>query len=162
MNRNETNPSSTSDERVLRAVRSQQQWLRGLTALAVVFWVVAVIGGMGLLVCYRIFYEPKEKQIISEYTTYGHLRDYNQRGGVNENENNPAMSAEKALAIHFSMNYLATKALLGVVITVIVLSCGTLTTLLLVVLNRRVTLKQINHSLAQISEQLRELQSRAT
>jgi hypothetical protein len=46
-----------------------------------------------------------------------------------------------------------------VAVSVIILSAGTLTTLLLVIFNRRVTLKQINYSLAQISEQLKQLQT---
>ena len=67
------------------------------------------------------------------------------------------VTPEQALALHFTMNYVVTKGLLAVVVAMIVLSCGTLATLLLVIFNRRVTLKQINYSLAQISEQLRRL-----
>ncbi|HMJ88623.1 MAG TPA: hypothetical protein VK530_02345 [Candidatus Acidoferrum sp.] len=162
MNQNESTPSQiTSDERVLRGVRTQQRWLKALTALAVAFWVVAVIGGVGLLVCYSIFYEPKEKQIRADYERYGHLTHYTYTNSpTGRSVVTSAATPEQALGLHFTMNYVVTKGLLAVVITVIVLSCGTLTTLLVVVLNRKVTLKQINHSLAQISEQLRELQGR--
>jgi hypothetical protein len=162
MNRNESTPSLTNDERVLSAVRKQQRWLHGLTALAVAFWVVAVIGGVGLLVCYSIFYEPKEKQIMADYERYGHVSRYTNSVDGTGSKVAGAATPEQALALHFTMNYVVTKGLLAVVMTMIVLSCGTLTTLLVVVLNRRVTLKQINQSLAQISEQLRQLESRAT
>jgi hypothetical protein len=37
---------------------------------------------------------------------------------------------------------------------------GTLTVLLLVIFNRRVTLRQINSNLAQISQQIKSLQNR--
>jgi hypothetical protein len=46
-----------------------------------------------------------------------------------------------------------------VAVVVGVLSLGTLVLLIVVILNRRVTLNQINVSLAQIAHQLRELQS---
>jgi hypothetical protein len=42
---------------------------------------------------------------------------------------------------------------------VALLGFGTLLTLLLVIFNRRVTLRQINIHLAQISEQIKELKS---
>lgn len=158
MNPNEASGNDI-DLRVLTTLRRQQRWLRALTALAVVFWITAVIGGVGLLVCYRVFYEPKEKQIMRDYETFGHVSRYTNSPAGGPREAGP-VTPEQALALHFTMNYVTTKALLVLVLTVIVLSCGTLTTLLLVVLIRRVTLKQINHSLAQISDQLRQLHAR--
>ena len=158
MKRDETQPLVKTDDRVLQSLRNQQRWLRALTAAAVAFWVLAVVGGIGVFACYSIFYAPKEKQMLRDYEVYGQLRT--PANGDPEHRNQPAMSTEKALALHFTMNYVMTKGLLVVAATVVVLSCGTLITLLLVVLNRRVTLRQINHSLAQISEQLRQLQAR--
>src|SRR5262249_23587306 len=128
----------------------------------VVFWLLTVLGGVGVLVFYSVFYAPKEKQIIRDYESYGHLQDRPQRTTADQEGNHPAMTPERALAIHFTMNYVVTKALLVIAVTVIILSCGTLSTLLLVVLNRRVTLRQINYSLAQISEQLKMLQRGGT
>ena len=157
MKSNELNPTvSPSEDRILHAVRRQNHWLRALTALAVFFWALAVIGGIALLAGYAIFYAPKEKQIRRDYEQYGHLRKAG--GNDPEHRNQPAMSTEQALALHFTMNYVVTRGILAVVVTVIVLSCGTLITLLLVLLNRRLTLKQINYSLAQISDQLKALQ----
>lgn len=150
-------PSPLADERILETVRKQQRWLRALTVLAVMFWGLAVIGGVGLLVCYSVLYAPKEKQIMSDYEKFGYLSRYT-NSPTGSQPAGPA-SPEQALGLHFTMNYAATKGILAVVITVIVLSCGTLTTLLLGILNRRVTLRQINHSLAQISEQLKQLQA---
>jgi hypothetical protein len=45
-------------------------------------------------------------------------------------------------------------------VAVTLLAAGTMLTLLLVIFNRRVTLRQINISLAQISAQIKELQNR--
>jgi hypothetical protein len=147
----------SSDENILRAVRTQQRWLRALTALAATFWGLAVVGSIAVLVAYAVLYAPKEKQMFA---------DYQMRGGLTRYTNSPAGSQpagpvdpQHALGVHFTMNYAMTRAVLAVVLIVILLSCGTLATLLLVVLNRRVTLKQINHSLAQISGQLRALKA---
>lgn len=159
MKQNESTTGLTpTDARVLATVRTQHRWLRTLTALAIAFWTLAVLGMVGVLVFYSIFYAPKEKQMFRDYNMYGHLTHYT-------NSTDPTAGSlpagpatpEQALGVHFTMNYVATRAILVVAVSVIILSAGTLTTLLLVILNRRVTLKQINYSLAQISEQLRQL-----
>jgi len=157
MKSNELNPT---DERMMQTLRRQSRGLKWLTGVAIAFWTLAVLGTVGVLVCYSIFYAPKEKQMFRDYNTYGHLTHYT-------NSTDPTAGSlpagpatpEQALGVHFTMNYVATKAILVVAVSVIILSAGTLTTLLLVILNRRVTLKQINYSLAQISEQLKQLQA---
>ena len=158
MKSDHSNPSTPlDDESVLRAVREQQNWLRRLTALAVVFWALAVIGSVALLVAYVVLYAPKEKQIMSNYAQDGHLTRYTNSPSGSQAAG--PLDPQQALGVHFTMNYVVTKGILAVVVTMIILSCGTLTTLLLVILNRRVTLKQINYSLAKISEQLKSLQT---
>jgi hypothetical protein len=166
-----SNPSETSaaaspsmsDQQVMDTLRRQQRRLKWLTGTAVALWCLAVVASVGVLVSYSVFYAPKERQIISDYQTYGHLRDRKPAGGgVEEAPNRPPTPEEKALGLHFTMSYVMTKAILIVALSVFILSCGTLATLLLVIFNRRVTLKQINHSLAQISEQLKALQGSRT
>ena len=143
------------DERILHAIRGLQIWLRTLTALATAFWVLAALGSIGVLVAYTVFYAPKEKQMLADYEQHGHLTRYTNSAAGSQ----PAgpVDLQRALGVHFTMNYVVTKGILAVAVTVVILSCATLTTLLLVVLNRRVTLKQINYSLAKISEQLKTL-----
>jgi hypothetical protein len=162
MKQNESNPAlNPTDERVMKALRANQRWLRALTVAAVIFWSLAVIASVGVIVCYKIFYAPKEKQIFRDYESYGHIRD-NPNAPAGDPPRDPqTASLEKALGIHFSMTWVLTKGILATSISVIVLSCGTLTTLLVVILNRRVTLRQINYSLEQISDQLKQLQTRA-
>lgn len=150
-----------SDDRVLKALRANQRWLKTLTAAAVLFWTLAVIASVGILVFYTVFYAPKEKQIFRDYESYGHIR-FTPAAPAGDPPSDPrTANLEKALGIHFTLSWVMAKGILATSISVIVLSCGTLTTLLLVILNRRVTLRQINHSLAQISSQLQALQSRA-
>lgn len=153
MKPNELNPT---DERVMQTLLRQTRGLRWLTGVAIAFWTLAVLASVGVLVAYCIFYAPKEKLMFHDYETYGHLaRRTNSPDG---SEQLGQLSTEKALGLHFTMSYVTTKGILAIAVSVIILSCGTLATLLLVVLNRRVTLKQINLSLAQISEQLKQLQ----
>jgi hypothetical protein len=159
MKSDNSNPLPLNEERVLHTVRSQQRWLRALTALAVVFWALAVIGSVAVLTAYTMIYAPKEKQMLANYQQHGQLTRYTNTPAGSEPTG--ALDPQQALGVHFTMNYAVTKGILAIVVTVIILSCGTLTTLLLVVLNRRVTLKQINHSLALISEQLKALQTPA-
>jgi hypothetical protein len=66
------------------------------------------------------------------------------------------------MGIQTTMSYVIMKGVLIVTGCLLLLSVGTVLTLVLVIANRRVTLKQINCNLAQISEQLRQLQARST
>lgn len=165
MNTNPDDPSATAsltmtDQQVMDTLRRQQRRLRWLTATAVVLWSLAVLTSVGVLVFYAVFYAPKERQILDDYGTYGHLRE--RSGLVTESEaaaSRPPTLEEKANGLQFTMSYVMMKVVLSVAVSVIILSCGTLATLLLVIFNRRVTLGQINHSLAQISQQLKALQA---
>ena len=149
-----------TDREVMETVHRQQQRLKWLTALAIALWSLAVVTSVGVLTAYWFFYAPKERQIMADYGAYGHLRDSNPPApGGEPSVNRPPTPAEKALGLQFTMSYVMTKALLIVALSVVILSCGTLATLLLVIFNRRVTLRQINHSLAQISGQLKALQT---
>ena len=158
MNTNPTNPRPFADpagDAVMKAIHRQQRLLKWLTAAAVGFWVMAVVVSVGVLVCYSVFYEPKEKQMLSDYGMSGHLHSRtNAPGGSLEAGKMPT---DQALAIHFTMNYVVVKGVLAIAVSLVVLSGAMLATLLLVHFNRRVTLRQINHGIAQISEQLKQL-----
>ena len=152
---------STSDQQVMDTLHRQQRRLRWLTVTAVVLWSLAVLTSVGVLVFYTYFYAPKVRQILDDYGAYGHLRERSVQGTESEADaadRQPTL-AEKALGLQFTMSYVMTKAILLIAVSVIILSCGTLATLLLVIFNRRVTLRQINHSLAQISQQLKALEA---
>ena len=161
MNANEpANSPGPAETRVLQTLHEQQRRLRWLTTIGIAFWVLAVITSMGVLAGYWFFYAPKERQVLADYGAVGHLRDPARSSVTEATGDQRSANIEKALGIHFTMNYVVTKGLLAVAISVVILSCATLATLLLVILNRRVTLRQINHSLAQISEQLKALHDR--
>lgn len=153
-NRNsDPTPPSAADELALQNITRYQRRLKWLTGTAIAFWAIAVLGTVGVLVCYSIFIAPKERQIMAEYGTHGRLAIPSSAASSSE----PPTHADRALGVNFTMTYAITKGILVVTVSVAILSLGTLATLLLTIFNRRVTLRQINHSLAQISQQLKEL-----
>jgi ABC-type Mn2+/Zn2+ transport system permease subunit len=145
-------PLSAADEHALQTIGRHQRRLKWLTITAIAFWALAVFGTIGVLVCYSLFVAPKERQIMADYGMHGRLVS---RSAPPSSE--PPTNADRALGVNFTMTYVVTKGILIVAISVVVLSLGTLATLILTIFSRRVTLQQINHSLAQISQQLREL-----
>ncbi len=158
MNTDSTNPPTPGDPAanpVMHAIHRQQRLLKWLTITAVVFWIVAVLASVGVLVCYSVFYEPKEKQILNDYGMFGHLASWTNSPAGSQ----PAgrMTTDQTLALHFTMNYVVVKGVLAIAVALVVLSGAMLATLLLVHFNRRVTLRQINHGIAQISDQLGQL-----
>jgi hypothetical protein len=157
MNTNRDNISdptvlSAASDQALQTIARHQRRLKWLTITAIAFWALAVLGTIGVLVCYSMFVAPKERQIMADYGTHGRLVSHS----AEPSPESPT-SADRALGVNFTMTYVITKGILIVATSVVVLSLGTLATLILTISSRRVTLQQINHSLAQISEQLREL-----
>ena len=146
------------DEEVLQKLAIHQRRLKWLTGIAVSFWALAVLGTAIVLICYVFFVSPKEKQIMSDYGLYGRLAE--RTGGAPPQVTEPPTRADRALGVNFNMSYVITRGVLAIAISVLILSGGTLATLLLVIFNRRVTLQQISYSLAQISHQLEDLQGR--
>jgi hypothetical protein len=143
---------SATNEQSLQAIARHQRRLKWLTGTAIAFWALAVFGTIGVLICYELFVAPKERQIMADYATHGRIVSHS-----GEPSPEPPTQADRALGVNFTMTYVITKGILVVAISVVVLSLGTLATLILTISSRRATLQQINHSLAQISQQLREL-----
>jgi hypothetical protein len=152
----ESNALSAAENHALQTIARHHHRLRWLTGAAISFWALAVFGTVGVLVCYAMFIAPKERQIMAEYGAHGRLAI------PSPGEPSPATptAADRALGVNFTMTYVITKGILIVAVSVVILSLGTLATLIVTVFSRRVTLQQINHSLTQISEQLQELKRR--
>jgi hypothetical protein len=153
-NRNKTSDPGSIDaasEHTLQTIARHQRRLKWLTGAAIAFWALAVVGSIGVLVSYTQIIAPKERQIMADFGTGGRFA----APQIPESE----VHANRVAGINFTMTYVITKGILIVAISVAVLSLGTLATLVLTISSRRVTLQQINHSLAQISDQLRELKS---
>jgi len=168
MSQNKPTPESPElNDQIMNKLRWNRRWLRVLTIMAVCLWLIATLGGAAVLWSYRYLYLPKQKQYLHETQQ---LYDYHRPppgefrevdpGIVPQRKDRPPpdLTIEHAAAIQATMSHFLGVGVVGVAFSVILLSLGTLVTLVLVGLNRRVTLRQINASLAQISGQIKELQ----
>ena len=157
---NANNPSPHLDpaafnDRVTAAVHSHRLKLRLLTSVAFLFGFLAVAAGVFIVWFYLFMYLPKQRQMIQEAeAAVQQARTASSPTSVEED----VKRIDKFLGVQIVLTYVISAGVTLVGVSVGVLALGTLTLLTVVILNRRVTLNQINVSLAQISNQLRELQ----
>jgi phage shock protein PspC (stress-responsive transcriptional regulator) len=134
--------ASAPDPRLLAGnILQRERWrVRLLTGLTVLLWLLAAAGVFFVIYVATWHLYPKQQQLMRD-TTLGKL------------------SVEKAVeiqAIHFQMVEICTRV---VAAAFVALTLAALCTVLLVLASRRATLRQINASLAEISEQLKASQS---
>ena len=162
MNQNQPiNPASLPDasvihERVTASVRSHRRTIRMLTSVAFFLGFLSVVASVVIVSNYFVFYRPKEKQLLRDVTLAA------QEAKTNPTPQEPAGSSPKLSfdypSVQATMTYFHSVVITFLAVAMGLLALGTLVLLVVVVLNRRATLGQINASLAQISSQLRELQ----
>ena len=126
--------SIDADERLRRSLQIQQRRLGWIAAVAVGFWSLAVVASVGVLVCFAVFYAPKEKQMLRDYGTVGHIVHRPPTPGLPVPTPDAVQTEiDRSLGVHFTMNWAMTRGILAVALSVVVLSCGTLATLVLAV-----------------------------
>ena len=160
MNTNQPSPPldpSDLNQRVTAAVRSHGTKIRVLTSVAFLFGFLTVAASVLFVAGYLIFYLPKQKQMLRDAEIAA--QQANSRPAGEESVPDAIKRIDRFLGVQIVMSYAVSMGTTGLAIVVGVLGLGTLVLLTVVVLNRRVALQQINVSLAQISEQLRELQA---
>jgi len=146
-NKNELN------EAVMKKVHSDRWTGRGLVTAAFGFGLLAIFGSIVLAWASLMMVHPMERLLMEDYP------QSMQKAGTNA-EGNPVLSREELDWRHVQVTAAHGKVLFLTAVSMALLSMGTLVILLLVIFNRRVTLRQINVSLAQISAQIKELQNR--
>ena len=143
-------PQSAFNDQVNTAVRAHRGKIRLLTGVAFLFGFLAIATSVALVWCYLIVYLPKDKQV---------MRD----AGIVASQRNAVSATERAnwpdqfLGSQIAFTHAISLAVTILSVAVGVLALGTLILAIVVTLNRRVTLNQINTSLAHISDQLRDL-----
>lgn len=163
MNQSTSNPPASSpdadaiNERVATAVTSHQRKIRALTGVAFCLGFLAIAASVLIVSVYFVLYRPKEKQLMHMVTV-----------AAEEAKKNPAtvpgatgdlpQSKFYYPSVQAAHTYFLSLCIMLTALAVGLLALGTLVLLIVVVLNRRATLNQINAGLAQISNQLRELQ----
>jgi len=148
------------NQRVKAAVHSHRIKLRVLTTVAFAFGFLAIATSIFIVWFYVIMYLPKQRQMLQDSKRAVEQAKTNAGSAtqdVRPVENLPR--AEEFLRNEAVLTWVLSMGVTVVALAVGALGLGTLVLLTVVVLNRRVTLNQINTSLAQISQQLRELQT---
>ena len=161
MNANNPTPNldpAALNDRVTAAVQSHRTKLRLMTMLAFLFGFLAIAVSIFIVWFYLIMYLPKQRQMIEEAeAAVQQAKTISTSDQATMEEN--VKRIDKFLGVQIVLTYVISAGVTLVGVSVGVLALGTLTLLTVVILNRRVTLNQINVSLAQISNQLRELQA---
>lgn len=144
------------NERTLRSIENHQRGLKVLTGAALGLWLVAMVGSVVVIWAYFVLYVPKDKQILRDYGYEYQAASTNAVSAASSGE------SERERVGKSHIPYVMTRVVgMGMVATaacVAVLSAGMLATIILVIWNRRVTLRQINSNLTQISAQLKVME----
>jgi hypothetical protein len=143
------------NELVKTAVHSHRIKLRVLTAAAFVFGFVAVAASI-LIASLCLHQWPWQSEILKDLP---YPKTMEQAKPNTESAEDRLNRIERIIHQEAFMTRMASTEAAGVALAVAVLGLGTLILLTVVVLNRRIALNQINDSLVQISNQLRELQT---
>jgi hypothetical protein len=145
------------NEAILRKLHAHRLIGRLLTAAALGIGLLALIAGIVLAAANSRMVMPMERLLIQDYpgAAIGLGMDTN-----NITHHVPVLTRDELDARHVEFTFLHGKELFLVAAAVVLVGLGTFLTLLLVIFNRHVTLRQINASLAQISQQIKELQER--
>ena len=122
--------------KILERDRRRVWWL---TAASVGLWSVAILMVLGMMVAFALIFPLQAK-----------LRDEAQQARV-------GLTPETAVDAQFKAQMAFQMGVVGVTVSVGLTCLAVLASLLLNIANRRATLRQINASLLEISQQLKEL-----
>ena len=156
MNTPPTNPLTNLDDinaRVAAAVKAQRNRIRALTSMALLFGFLAIGASILIVAFYPVMYLPKQKELIKRAEAAA-------TQAKTETTEESLRRLDKFVGAEILMTHVISMGTTIVAAAVGILALGTVVLVLVVVLNRRATLNQINASLAQISIQLKDLQLR--
>ena len=145
--------------RILNAVAASRWQGRLLTGFALVFGLLSIAASIATVLGYLFLYRPKENQLLMDYGAIVRAAGANPSAEDRRMVETPDGRRFDALGVQLTLGHAIAFGAAMVAVSVALLGAGTLVTVTLVIFHRRVTLRQVNASLAQISEQLRELRS---
>ena len=139
------------NELVKTAVHSHRIKLRILTTAAFVFGIAAIAASI-YIASFWVMMKSMQVEVFRDFP-----RSVQQ--AKSETIEQSVQRINKMLSIEAFLTQMASTQATALALAVVMLGLGMLILLTVVVLNRRVALNQINNSLAQISNQLRELKT---
>lgn len=148
--------------RIIKTVRAHEWKRRLLTGTALLFSFLAIALGMALAWLQVIKLEPKQNELLEGYRQSARdeqsLTNSLHQSGISDFQS--AQMERKRELLHINMTHYLGIGMMLVAASVALVGVGTLVTVVLIMVNRRVTLQQINENLAQISAQIKEMQNR--
>jgi hypothetical protein len=137
-------------------IRSHRLKVRILSATAFFFGILAIVASLGLALSYVVFILPMQSHLFEEATEVARQHGTN---AVARPEAIPEAlrRMDDLLRKQIETSYITNLGTTMLAVAVGASGVGTLMLHLLVLLNRRASLKQVNASLAEISSQLRDL-----
>lgn len=147
------------NEAILTRLRALNWGGRALTAMALCVGMLCIAGGVLLVWANTHVIFPQVQTLVKEYHPAPTAGTNSVAGKAPADELltlGDGATVDRQVLVTLMMG----KALNVTSLAVALLGLGTLLTLLLVIFNRRITLRQINAHLAQISGQIKELQNR--
>jgi hypothetical protein len=143
-------------ERILRAVESHGRKSGWIAGIALFLGLVSIAASIAIVSFYFVFYRPKEKQLLRDLPPVIYNAASNATAGAaQEPVPRPHFDPVRAHLFLVTAIGVGTALVAG---SVGLLGLGTLLLVSLVLINRRVALRQIRVSLADISVQLKQLQ----
>jgi len=153
---NHQSPPPTPDagainELAMTAVRSHRIKLRILTTLALVLGIATIAASIYI----ASFWVMLKSMQVEAFRDFPKSVEQAKRESTEES----LKRINKMIQIEAFLTHMASTQATALALAVVMLGLGMLILLTVVVLNRRVTLNQVNNSLAQISNQLLELKT---
>jgi hypothetical protein len=152
-------PSPDPNGLILKKLHAHRWAGRLLTTVALGIGLLAIAGGIIVnLGSTRVMFP--QVQLLLKESSAAHTGNTNTIANLNANNEMLTLSDGSKVDQQVLVTLMQAKIMNVTSLALTLLGLGTMLTLLLVIFNRRVTLRQVNASLAQISEQIRELQER--
>jgi hypothetical protein len=152
-------PSPDPNGLILKKLHAHRWAGRLLTTVALGIGLLAIAGGIIVnLGSTRVMFP--QVQLLLKESSAAHTGDTNTIANLNANNEMLTLSDGSKVDQQVLVTLMQAKIMNVTSLALTLLGLGTMLTLLLVIFNRRVTLRQVNASLAQISEQIKELQER--
>jgi hypothetical protein len=145
------------NEAVMQKLKSYRWKSRALAAIALSLGLLSIAAGIFIAWANAIMIMPMERLLLEDYPLAVRQASTNSPGPLNR-EGKPTLSQAQLDVRHVQVTAAHGKVLILMAVSIGLLGMGTFVTLLLVIFNRRVTLRQLNASLAQISIQIKEWQ----
>jgi hypothetical protein len=151
------NDDAQMNAAVMKSLKSYRWKGRVLTSLALGVGLLSIFAGIMIAWANAMMIRPMERLLLQDYPSATRQVDTNSVAASPAEPKPPLPRAELDWR-HIQVTAAHGKVMFLTAVSIALLGVGTLLTLLLVIFNRHATLRQINASLAQISNQIKELQ----